>query len=276
VLYVPEANTTQVIRYDFQNATRYAYDTQRANTAVQVNSRDEIFISDGVSISKHFSNWTEIARFGSLGSGDEQFDGIRDISDVICYVRLIFAGFFATFLTFQGLWATPYLMSVFGLERLPASELNMLVPLGFIIGAPLFGRLTDRLFHNRIHVLILMLILESAIWTGLTYGWGFLGIRGMIPTLFLMGAFSAAFATAFWALVRETTPKPIMGSISGLLNPAPFMGVAILQVVTGAILRTCCTRSCSGTTRCLNGPVRVNGKIACSRSNTAACRVTSM
>jgi predicted MFS family arabinose efflux permease len=149
---------------------------------------------------------------------------------------LIFAGFFATFLTFQGLWATPYLMSVFGLERLPASELNMLVPLGFIIGAPLFGRLTDRFFHNRIHLLIWMLIFESAIWTGLTYGWAFLGIRGMIPALFLMGASSAAFATAFWALVRETTPKPIMGSISGLLNPAPFMGVAILQVVTGAIL----------------------------------------
>ena len=53
----------------------------------------------------------------------------------------IFFGYFGTLLTFQGLWAAPYLMSMFSLERLQASQINMLIPIGFIIGAPVFGRL---------------------------------------------------------------------------------------------------------------------------------------
>ena len=35
---------------------------------------------------------------------------------------------------------------------------------------------------------------------------------------------------------RETTPSEIMGSISGWLNPSPFLGIAFYQMLTGAIL----------------------------------------
>lgn len=148
----------------------------------------------------------------------------------------VFAGFFGSFLAFQGLWATPYLVSVYGLDPIRASGLNMLVPIGFMVGAPVFGRLADRLFQEKVHMLIATLVVESAVWGFLTFGWDIAGPSSMGVILFLMGAFAGGFATSLWALVNETTPPGILGSVSGLLNTAPFLGVAAMQLITGYLL----------------------------------------
>lgn len=151
-------------------------------------------------------------------------------------LSVMFFGFFGTYLTFQGLWVTPYLMSMFGLDRILASELTMVIAVGFMVGAPLGGWFADRVFHDRIRILINILLLQILIWSILIWGGSFLGPAGMTPVLFLMGAFAGGFATALWAFVRETTPETVMGITTGLLNPSPFLGVAMFQVVTGAVL----------------------------------------
>jgi sugar phosphate permease len=174
----------------------------------------------------------------SAGQAPPTRGPVRQVHSALRFwiLAAMFFGFFGTFLTFQGLWATPFLMSMFNLSQLPASELNMLLPVGFMLGAPLFGRLTDRIFKNRIHLLITILLIQTVIWVMLTFGGRILGPAGMIPLLFVMGTLAGGFATALWALLRDVTPSRIMGITTGLLNPAPFLGVAVLQVVTGAIL----------------------------------------
>jgi sugar phosphate permease len=151
-------------------------------------------------------------------------------------LAVIFAGFFGTFLTFQGLWATPYLVTVYAMDQIRASGLNMLVPIGFMVGAPVFGRLADRLFQDKVNMMIMTLLLEGVIWGFLTFGWHITGRSVMGVMLFFMGALSGGFATALWALVNETTSREILGSVSGLLNTAPFLGVAAMQVITGYLL----------------------------------------
>ena len=151
-------------------------------------------------------------------------------------LALIFAGFFGCFLTFQGLWAAPYLMTVYGMDPLGASGFNMLIPVGFMIGAPIFGRLADRLFREKVNMLITTLILQSAVWGLVTFGWPMISRPAMGAVLVFMGAVSGGFATALWALVNQTTAKEILGSVSGLLNTAPFLGVAAMQVITGYLL----------------------------------------
>ena len=148
----------------------------------------------------------------------------------------IFFGFFGTYLTFQGLWITPYLMSMFGLDRMFASELTMATAVGFMVGAPVSGWLADRVFHDRVRILTNILLVKIVIWCVLIWGGTFLSSSGMAPVLFVMGVLAGGFATALWAIVRETTPEPVMGITTGLLNPSPFLGVAVFQVVTGAIL----------------------------------------
>lgn len=151
-------------------------------------------------------------------------------------LAVVFGSVFGTYLTFQGLWATPYLMAVLNLGSLTASQLNMLLPIGFIGGATLSGWLADRIFGDKIHLLILLLAIQTGSWAFLNFGDQALGTAGMIPLLLLMGGASGGLATTLWAVVRDTTPAPVMGLTTGLLNPAPFVGVAILQVWTGAIL----------------------------------------
>jgi len=151
-------------------------------------------------------------------------------------LAIIFAGAFGAFMTFQGLWATPYLISVYGMDQIRASGLNMLIPIGFMVGAPVFGRLADRLFQDKIIMIILTLVVEGTIWGFLTFGWHITGPSVMGVMLFLMGAHTGGFAIALWALVNETTSREILGSVSGLLNTAPFLGVAAMQVITGCLL----------------------------------------
>ncbi|MGD2187244.1 MAG: MFS transporter, partial [Desulfobacterales bacterium] len=72
---------------------------------------------------------------------------VREFTDYRGNIRLIltsiqfwtlvitFFGIYGIFLTLQGLWATPYLMSVLQIDGLHASQLNMLLPVGFMVGA---------------------------------------------------------------------------------------------------------------------------------------------
>ena len=56
---------------------------------------------------------------------------------------------YGTFAAFQTLWAGPYLIEVIGLSALEAGNVIFLMNLGMIIGAPVWGALSDRVFKNR-------------------------------------------------------------------------------------------------------------------------------
>lgn len=150
-------------------------------------------------------------------------------------IAIVFFGFYGVVMTFQGLWATPFLMSVLEIDRVAASKLNMLMPIGFIIGAPLFGWLADRIFKNKVRIINLLLGIFTLLWGGIVFGMNH-GMVWIFIILFLMGIAAGGFLSMIWAHVREITPTRTLGSFSGLLNPAPFLGVAVFQVLTGSFL----------------------------------------
>jgi MFS family permease len=151
-------------------------------------------------------------------------------------IAMIFFGIYGTLITLQGLWATPFLMTVLGIERIFASKLNMLIPVGVIIGAPFFGWLTDRFSLNKGNTLIVILTVYTLTWVGIIFFFSQLGTSGLSMMLLVMGIATGGFISTLWGIVQETTPSEILGLISGMLNPAPFLGVAVFQVLTGAIL----------------------------------------
>ena len=151
-------------------------------------------------------------------------------------VAMIFFGIYGTLVTLQGLWATPFLMTVFGVERIFASKLNMLIPVGVIIGAPFFGWLADRFSLDKRNTLIVILTAYALTWVGIIFFYSHLGTAGLSLVLLVMGIATGGFISTLWGIVQETTPSEILGLISGMLNPAPFLGVAAFQVLTGAIL----------------------------------------
>ena len=151
-------------------------------------------------------------------------------------IAMIFFGIYGTLVTLQGLWATPFLMTVLGIERMFASKLNMLIPVGVIIGAPFFGWLTDQFSLNKENTLISILTVYTLTWVGIIFFFSQLGTAGLSMLLLVMGIATGGFISTLWGIVQETTPSEILGLVSGMLNPAPFLGVAAFQVLTGAIL----------------------------------------
>ena len=151
-------------------------------------------------------------------------------------VAMIFFGIYGTLVTLQGLWATPFLMTVFGVERIFASKLNMLIPVGVIIGAPFFGWLTDRFSFDKRNTLIVILTAYVLSWVGIIFFYSQLGTAYLSLVLLVMCIATGGFISTLWGIVQETTPSEILGLISGMLNPAPFLGVAAFQVLTCAIL----------------------------------------
>ena len=151
-------------------------------------------------------------------------------------ITLIFFFFFWIFVTLQGLWATPYLMSVLQADRLQASQLNMILPVGFIVGAPLFGWIADRLHTKKRQLFIGLLAAIAVFWLILSLRTQTLSVKELVVLFFLMGAMTGGWLSVLWALVRESTSADTMGFISGVMNPAPFFGIAVFQVLTGAVL----------------------------------------
>ncbi|MBU1713508.1 MAG: MFS transporter [Proteobacteria bacterium] len=173
---------------------------------------------------------------GKDGTGSKEIPFYRAlISFQFWIIAVVFFGVYGIVITFQGLWATPYLMAVLETDRIAASRLNMLIPIGVIVGAPLFGRLSDRIFKSKVNVIICLLGILTVSWAGIVFGMN-LGIALISSILFLMGIATGGFISMLWGHVREITPPRILGSVSGLLNPAPFLGVAVFQVLTGSLL----------------------------------------
>ena len=151
-------------------------------------------------------------------------------------IAMIFFGIYGTLITLQGLWATPFLMTVLNINRVLASKLNMLIPVGVIIGAPFFGWLPNRYSFDKRKTLITILGVYNLTWIGVVFFFSHLGLIGLSLVLLIMGIVAGGFISILWGIVREITPSKILGLTSGVLNPAPFLGVAVFQVLTGAIL----------------------------------------
>ncbi|RJR26777.1 MAG: MFS transporter [Desulfobacteraceae bacterium] len=151
-------------------------------------------------------------------------------------VAVVFFGVFGSTITFQGLWATPFLVTVLHMDRMTASGLNMIVPIGFLVGAPVSGFLADRLFRNKANLLILHISMLLCTWIFITFIPTFCGIPAMGTVFFVMGGVTGGIASTLWGAVRENTPAAVLGTTTGLLNIFPLLGMAVMQGVTGALL----------------------------------------
>jgi len=63
-------------------------------------------------------------------------------------------GRYGIYAAFQALWAGPYLMEVMGLSALTTGNLILLLNVGMILGSPICGTLSDRLFKTHKWVIV--------------------------------------------------------------------------------------------------------------------------
>ena len=151
---------------------------------------------------------------------------------------IVLATFFTggVFLTFQGLWAVPYLMDVFGMNRVRAGWFLMLLPFGFAVGGPAFGFLTDRLSLNRKYVLLGALGLGVLGWIIMLFLNKNSSPLFLIPLFLIFGAGAGGCLPIYFTVTKELFPPWLMGTAVGLMNPAAFLGAALYQPFSGFLL----------------------------------------
>lgn len=145
-------------------------------------------------------------------------------------------GTYTGFITFLGLWGVPYLTQVYGLARVEAANLVALLAIGLAVGSPLVGWLSDRWLRRRRLPMIVLTALYAVCWAPLALAPAArLPVPLLAPFLLMMG-FTAAGLILLWSCVREVNDPGRIGVAVGFCNAPIFLGFAVLQWVTGAML----------------------------------------
>jgi MFS family permease len=149
----------------------------------------------------------------------------------------LFFAYGGPFSTFQGLWGYPYLIDVFGYSKLEAGNLIMVIALGVIAGGPVLGYFADKTFAAKKRTFLSVLIAIQVLnWALIVLASPRFGSWALALVFFILGMMLAGTLAVVWAIVREESPPEKMGTAMGLLNPAPFLGIAAFQPLTGYLM----------------------------------------
>jgi sugar phosphate permease len=148
---------------------------------------------------------------------------------------LFFAGGFiaSPVLSFAGLWGVPYLVQVHGMSRSEAAGFTSAMLLGFAVGGPLLGALSDRVGRRKLPYLGAALA-HAAGWLTL------LALPELPPAvralLFAAIGFCAGGLIIGFAFTREVNHPGVAGTAAGVVNMAVLGFAAIQQSAVGWVL----------------------------------------
>jgi len=141
------------------------------------------------------------------------------------------------FLSFQGVWAVPYLMDVLGASRVEAGWVLMLLPLGFAMGGPVIGFWTEKLRLNHKRVLMWALGFGFFGWMALLFFRNRTDLFIVSPLFFLFGMIGGGTLPICFTIIRDLFPPGLMATASGVMNMAAFFGTALYLPISGYILK---------------------------------------
>ena len=148
-------------------------------------------------------------------------------------IALAGLGTSAPLLAFAGLWGVPFLETAYELPRTTAATLTSAIFVGWALGAPLFGWLSDHIGRRRPPAVVGLLLQTSALAAvvyipGLPLAW----VAGLCG---LVGFFGSAQIVCF-ALVRENHSAGLSGTAIGFVNAMVTGAGALFQPLVGLLL----------------------------------------
>lgn len=144
-------------------------------------------------------------------------------------------GLYGPLMAFQGMWGVPYLMQVYGMTRIGAANLMLLIGAGMATGSPLLGYASDKLVRRKPFYLV-SVVLFTACWVLLVnWGGGKPPLGSLYPLCFLLGFFTGVMTLTF-TLGKEVNPPHFAGVSVAVVNIGAFLGISLLQPFLGYLL----------------------------------------
>jgi MFS family permease len=134
---------------------------------------------------------------------------------------------------FDMVWGVRYLQEAHGLDYASAVMRSATVPLGWIIGCPLLGFISDRIGRRK------PVIIGGAVLLLACLAWILFGPAGVFPryTLGLLTGLASGAAMLPYIVIKEANPPQFGGTATGVINFLNFTFSALLGPVFGWILR---------------------------------------
>jgi MFS family permease len=148
-------------------------------------------------------------------------------------IALTSLGTSAPLLGLAGLWSVPFLETAYGLSRRDAAALTSLMFVGWGVGAPILGWLSDRIGRRRAPIIV-GLALQTLTLSGFVYVPD-LPIPVLASLCFLAGFLGSAQIVSF-ALARENHPPALSGTAIGFVNAVVTGAGALFQPLVGTLL----------------------------------------
>jgi len=164
---------------------------------------------------------------------------IRLILNSLVFWQIGAVAFFryGTFVGLQGLWLGPYLINTQGYSPIQAGNLIILLAIGTIVGGPIAGRLSDRIFQSRKGVALGGLALYALSLFPLV---GVLKIQS--PVLYGIIFFSIGFCGGFGMIIyshaKDLFPISISGTVMTSVNFFTMAGAAIFMPLLGKVIES--------------------------------------
>ena len=137
---------------------------------------------------------------------------------------------YAAFMSLRGLWLTPLLIERHGFTLVETGNVAIGISVLGMIGAPLFGRL-DPGEQRRRHWILGCALLTALLFFGIALRPG----AGIEVTLALAISLLSGFGTLQYADVRAAYPARMTGRAMAIFTMAMYLGVAIMQWLTGGV-----------------------------------------
>ena len=141
---------------------------------------------------------------------------------------------YGCFVSFQGLWAGPFLMDVYGMSQTTASLFFMFITIGFVVAFPLAGFISDRMSRKK-PILLVGIILSLLYWLVMTIFGGALDSYQLLTLLVFLGV-SYGVTCIFLTIPATLFPREISGSAIASLNIFNFVGGGFFQYFMGFII----------------------------------------
>lgn len=134
-----------------------------------------------------------------------------------------------------GLWGGPYLINALGLSPVQAGNALLCVSLGFMIGQPVAGRLSDSVLKTRKYMIIPSLFTSALL--SLLLGWlpQGLAVWAVYAMFFALGLSSAPGQIMF-AHIRELAPPHLAARAMTSTNLFLMVGPAAVMQFTGFLV----------------------------------------
>ncbi len=149
---------------------------------------------------------------------------------VTTYVR------YGTYVAISALWAGPFLRKVYHFSLIKSGNFLLAFPLGFILGGPVIGYLSDKVLKNRQRVVLFGMMGYSLMMLPLCVTGTSLPDWVLVASFAGMGFFTSS-GGIMYANIKELLPKEVSGLAMTGVNFFTMLGAATFQHGIGAFIK---------------------------------------